>query len=282
MILITGAAGKTGWAVMRALGGLAEPVRAMVRRPEQGAQFGSLDVVVADLLSERDLERAMRGVRAVYLIAPNVHPQEERIGEIAIAAARSAGVERLVYHSVLHPQTREMPHHWRKLGVEERLFESDIDFTILQPAAYMQNVLAYRDAIVERGVYRVPYGESGALSLVDLDDVAEVAARVLTEDGHGDAVYELAGPAALSPTDIARSLAEVLGRPVEAQAEPLSEWVEQARSIGIDGYALEALTRMFRYYDRHGLRGGSRVLEWLLARPATTFDAFLQRKLRSG
>ncbi len=281
MILVTGAGGKTGQAVVRALGRAGEPVRAMVRRPEQAENPGSLDVVGGDLLSRPDVSRAMRGVRAVYLIVPNVHPEEGRMGEVALSAARDQGVEQLVYHSVLHPQTREMPHHWQKLRVEEKLFESGLDFTILQPAAYMQNVLAYRDTVVERGVYRVPYGEGGALSLVDLEDVAEVATRVLTESGHVAAVYELAGPAALSPGDIAETLGQALGRPVEAQAAPLSEWVENARSGGLDRYALDALGRMFRYYDRHGLRGNSRVLDWLLGRPATSFEAFLGRALGS-
>lgn len=285
MILVTGSGGKTGQAVVRALSGAGESVRALVRRPEQAAQLdrlGATDVVGGDLLRAPDVERAMTGVRAVYLIAPNVHPQEDRIGEIAISTARSVGIERLVYHSVLHPQTREMPHHWQKLAVEERLFESGLGFTVLQPAAYMQNVLAYRDAVVEHGVYRVPYGEGGALSLVDLDDVAAVAARVLTEGGHEDAVYELAGPAALSPGDIGDALSRALGRPVETQAAPLPEWVEEARAGGVDGYALDALTRMFSYYDRHGLRGSPRVLECLLGRPATTFADFVTRSLRDG
>ena len=158
MILVTGAAGKTGQAVLRALESKGVPVRALVRREEQVAAIQALsanDVAIGDLTSAEALGRTLDGVQTIYLIVPNMHPEEARIGEIAIQAARESGTERIVYHSVLHPQTREMPHHWQKLAVEEQLFASGLDFTILQPAAYMQNLLPYWNEIIGEGVYRV-------------------------------------------------------------------------------------------------------------------------------
>jgi NAD(P)H dehydrogenase (quinone) len=280
MILVTGAGGKTGKAVLRSLGSESGAVRALVKSKGQippETRDGVPETVVADLLSLAEMTKAMAEVQAVYLIAPNMHPEEIRIGEVAIAAARDAGVRRIVYHSVLHPQTRQMPHHWQKLAVEERLFESGLDFTILQPAAYMQNVLAFWDEIVEKGVYRVPYGESAALSLVDLEDVAEVAAIVLTEEEHIGATYELVGPEALTPRRIAEVLSRRFGTEVSSESIALDGWAEGARAGGLRGYQLESLSRMFRYYDRYGLIGGSRVLEWLLGRPPTSFHQFVDR-----
>lgn len=284
MILVTGAGGKTGRSVVRALIGREEPVRALVRRQEQAVDLqdlGASDAVVSQLQDAAAMARAMDSVGAVYLVAPNVHPDETQIGEIAIAAAKSAGVDRFVYHSVLHPQTREMPHHWQKLSVEEKLFESGLDFTILQPAAYMQNLLPFWNRVVSENVYRVPYGEGGALSLVDLEDVAEVAAKVLTDPGHGGAVYELAGPEPLSPGEIARVLSESLEREVRAESFSVEAWTEQARAGGMSDYSVDALGRMFRYYDQFGLRGNPRVLEWLLERSPTTLNEFVDRTMRS-
>jgi uncharacterized protein YbjT (DUF2867 family) len=280
MILVTGAAGKTGSAVLRVLSSQGMASRALIRRPEQQSQVeatGAAEVVIGDLLDSSVLTRAMKGASAVYLIVPNVHPEEKRIGSLAIRAARAAGIDRFAYHSVLHPQVREMPHHWQKLAVEERLIESGLAFTILQPAAYMQNVAAYWDDIVSEGVYRVPYGEGGAISLVDLEDVAQVAAMTLTETGHAGATYELAGPEALSPADIARAISLVLRKPVVEQEVDLSDWVAQARESGLSGYALESLTRMFNHYDRHGFMGNPRVLENLLGRAPLTFAGFVER-----
>ncbi|MDX1524492.1 MAG: NmrA family NAD(P)-binding protein, partial [Anaerolineae bacterium] len=160
MILVTGAAGKTGQAIIRALTARQAAVRAFVYRPEHEQVVGALDVqetVIGDLADEAAYFRAADGVDAVYHICPNMNPYEENLGIVAINSAKKAGVKGFVYHSVLHPQTEQMPHHWHKLRTEARLFESGLNVTILQPAAYMQNILAGWRAIVDEGIYRVPY-----------------------------------------------------------------------------------------------------------------------------
>ncbi len=280
MILVTGAAGKTGRAVLRALAARGAAVRALVHRPEQVATaeaLGARDAVVGDMGDDGTMRAALRGTRAVYHICPNMHLGEVAIGETAIAAARDAGVAHFVYHSVLHPQVEAMPHHWLKMRVEERLFESGLAYTILQPAAYMQNVLGQWDAVVGQGVYAVPYAVGTRLSLVDLDDVAEAAAIVLTEPGHEGATYELAGPQAPTQKQVANILGQQLGRTVHAQAVPLEEWERGARAAGLGDYQVETLLKMFRYYEQHGFEANPRVLGWLLGRPPTTFAAFVRR-----
>jgi uncharacterized protein YbjT (DUF2867 family) len=204
-------------------------------------------------------------------------PNEIEIGQLALDAARAAGVEHFVYHSVLHPQTEAMPHHWQKLRVEESILESGLPFTILQPAAYMQNVLAYRDRIVKEGVYAVPYAVETRLSMVDLEDVAAVAALVLAGPDHAGATYELSAAELLSQVQVADVLERHLGRPVRAQAVPLVRWEGQARASGLGGTQIQSLLQMFRYYERYGFRGNANVLKWLLDRPPTTFAAFVAR-----
>jgi NAD(P)H dehydrogenase (quinone) len=280
VILVTGAAGKTGRAVIRALSARGQEVRALVHRPAQAAAVvaaGAQQVVAGDMRDRTVMEQAMQGVRAVYHICPNVSPHEAEMGQVALRAAREAGVEHFVYHSVLHPQTEAMPHHWQKLRTEELLFEAGLPYTILQPAAYMQNVLAYWDQIVRQGIYAVPYATQTRLGMVDLEDSAEAAAIVLTEGGHAGATYELAGPDVLSPPEIAAVLEQQLDRPVRARAVPLEEWEQGARASGMGDYQVETLLQMFRYYERHGFWGNPRVLAWLLGRPPTTFAGFVQR-----
>jgi uncharacterized protein YbjT (DUF2867 family) len=280
MILVTGAAGKTGRAVIRALTAKGEAVRALVHRPEQIRSveaLGAQQVVVGDMRVQAIMDQVAQGVRAAYHICPNVSPDEATIGQVAIMAARLARVEHFVYHSVLHPQVEAMPHHWQKLRVEEQLFESGLSHTILQPAAYMQNVLAHWGQIMEQGVYPVPYAVETRLGMVDLEDVAEAAAVVLTELGHAGAVYELAGAEVLSQTEVATILSQQLGRPVRAEAVPLETWERRARESGLGAYQVETLVRMFCYYERYGFWGNPRVLSWLLGRPPTTFAAFVER-----
>jgi NAD(P)H dehydrogenase (quinone) len=280
LILVTGAAGKTGRAVIRALATRGVTVRALVHRSEQAEivrALGAQEIAVGDLLDHSVVGSAAAEARAVYHICPNVHPDEVTIGRLAIDAARAAGVERFVYHSVLHPQVEAMPHHWRKMRVEERLFESGLDYTILQPAAYMQNVLGQWDSVVQSGVYSVPYGVEARLGMVDLADVAEVAARVLTESDHDGATYELAGPEALTQTQVAEELGRALGRHVVARQVPLAAWEQQAQDAGMGDYQVQTLRQMFQYYDRHGFWGNPQVFGWLLGRAPGRFEAFAAR-----
>lgn len=280
MILVTGTAGKTGRAVIRALGARAQSIRALVHRPEQARAMTSLgahQVVVGDMRRQVVMDQAAAGVRAIYFICPNMSPDERAMGRRVLDAARAAGVELLVYHSVLHPQTEAMPHHWQKLRVEELIFESGLPYTILQPAAYMQNLLAYWDSIVEHGIYRLPYAVETRLGMVDLEDVAAAAAIVLTEPGHAGATYELGGAYALSQIEVANVLAQQLGRPVHAQTQSLEEWERGARASGLGDYQVRTLIQMFRYYEQHGFWGNPNVLAWLLARPPTTLAAFVER-----
>ncbi|MBX3060481.1 MAG: NmrA family NAD(P)-binding protein [Anaerolineae bacterium] len=274
-ILVTGAAGKTGQAVVRALAERGTAVsHALVRRPEQmeaARQAGAAVVTMGDMLDTAVWLAATQYCDAIYHICPNMHPAEVEIGRLAIEAAQANGVRHFVYHSVLHPQVEAMPHHWNKLRVEEMLFASGLAYTILQPAAYLQNVLAGWQNIIAAGIYRVPYPVETPFTLVDLADVATVAAMVLTEPGHGGAIYELAGAEILTPAAMAVMMGQVMGRVVTAVAQPLDEWQTQAQAAGLDAYAAATLSQMFAYYARHGFCGNSYVLRGLLGREPTTF-----------
>jgi uncharacterized protein YbjT (DUF2867 family) len=284
MILVTGAAGKTGLAVIKALAGGSERVRAMVlNKNYQKAVIdaGASEVMVGNMLLSDDVLEVIQGVRAVYHIPPNVHQGELQIGTLLIDAARGARASHFVYHSVLHPQLESMPHHWQKMRVEEYLMESGIPFTILQPAAYMQNILSSLTEILEKGVYLIPYPVKTNLSLVDLKDVAEVAVKVLTNQDHQGAIYELVGTDVQTQQDIAQVLEEVLGRGVQAQEMPLAFWERQAKGSGLDSYQMNTLVKMFQHYGKFGFRGNPNVLSWLLGRPPTTLRNCLKREIES-
>ncbi len=277
MILITGASGKTGKTIVRVLSKV-ESVCAFVHREEQVAEMKSLGaekIIVGDLHDETAIRSVMQGVRAIYHICPNMSPDEVVIGNLVIKEAKRAGVEHFVYHSVLHPQTEKMNHHWQKVRVEEMLFESGLPITILQPAPYMQNLLAGWKSIVEDGILRVPYSVHAKFSFLDLDDLAEAAKIVLTESGHVNATYELAGTSSMSHVDVAEIFSRVLNRDVRAEKEEIGDWM--LRVSGLSEYAQENLVRMFEYYDQWGLVGNPNVLRWILKREPTSLTSFVER-----
>jgi NAD(P)H dehydrogenase (quinone) len=282
MILITGASGKTGKALVKMLSKTGS-ISALVHREEHIPVLKSLGaekVIVGDMLDRNVVSSALSGARAIYHICPNMSPDEVEIGKLVIEQARSAGIGHFVYHSVLHPQIEAMPHHWAKMRMEEIIFESNIPFTILQPAPYMQNLLANWKSIIKDGVLRVPYSVDAKFSFVDLEDIAEVAKIVLTEPKHINAIYELIGTAPLSYVQVAGIFSRGLNRTVHGEKEEIADW--RLRATGMSGYAVENLVKMFEYYDEWGLAGNSNILRWLLKREPTSLETFIKRKMRES
>lgn len=285
MILITAAGGKTGRTLVQTLSKV-ESVCAFVYREEQDSILKSLGaerVIVGDMRDDVAMRSAVEAIRAIYHICPNMNPDEVAIGESVIDAARANGVEHFVYHSVLHPQTEKMNHHWQKMRVEEMLFESGLPFTVLQPAPYMQNFLAGWRSIVEEGILRIPYSIHAKFSFIDLEDLAEAAKLVSTEPSHANAVYELAGTSPMSHIEVAEKFSRVQERDVRAEVEEISDWrlrVEQ--SSGISEYAIENLIKMFEYYDQWGLAGNPNVLRWMLGREPRTLEEFIEGTVLSS
>jgi len=257
VIALFGAGGKTGRAVEAALaarGLRPDRVRPLVRLGREGP--GERGV---DLGDEASVCAAVEGTQVLHVLAPNLHPDEVGLVRRAVRAARACGVGRIVYHSVLRPGIRAMPHHWHKLEAEEVLWGSDLDVTVLQPSAYAQNLLGCRAG----AQLVVPYSVDVPFSLVDLADVAEVTARVLTEPGHVGASYELAGQVC-SIADLALRLGLTARRHRPDAAVPADTAPSDAAPA--DGYPARALQAMFDWYDRHGLAGNPAVLGLLLGR----------------
>ena len=277
--LVTGAAGKTGMAILAALREGSLETRALVRREGQRnlvRSGGAGEAVVADLRDRGALRRAIRGCRRIYHICPNFCADEVEIAEILIDLAREQEIEHLAFHSVLHPQVEAMSHHWRKMRVEERLFESGLRFTILQPSAYLQNLVPYWRSAQRSGELTIPYSTEQPISMVDLRDVASVAAQVLADpEAHGFAAYELSG-SAVSHVRVAEIFSKVLGRPVSARCVPLDQWRQKALEGGLGEAQCAELEAMFRYYDHHGFAGSPWVLTALLGRRPRTLEAFVR------
>lgn len=277
MILVTGASGKTGKAIIKSLSEN-EGVCAFVRNEkhvETLKSLGAEKVIIGDLLDKSTLLSATKNIGAIYHICPNMNPHEVEIGEIILDVAKQNEVEHFVYHSVLHPQIEVMNHHWQKMLVEEMIFKSGIPFTILQPAPYMQNLLQNWKSITENGILKVPYSVEAKFSFLDLEDLAEVVKNVLTEPNHKNAIYELAGTKPMSHVEVAEIFSKVLKREVKAEKEEIRDW--RVAVSGLSEYALENLVKMFEYYDKWGLVGNPNTLKWVLQRESNSLEGFVDR-----
>jgi NAD(P)H dehydrogenase (quinone) len=282
-VVVTGAGGKTGRAVIDAVTADGAPVRALVRDIDRHADLGSRDdgtrdveVVQGDQREVADLVAALDGCAAVYAIAPNVSPHERVMARALVTACRRAGVPRLVFHSVIHPQLSAMPHHADKAAAEEIVVESGLDWTILQPNAYLQNLEGYAPGL-RSGTYRVPYATDRHLAMVDLRDVAEVASRMVLGRLGVHGIFELSGPDELAPVDVARVASELLGRNVVAERQAPEAWADIAGVV--PEAARRRLHAMFEHYDRHGSPGDATVLRALLGREPGRLEGYLAELL---
>jgi uncharacterized protein YbjT (DUF2867 family) len=284
LILVTGASGKTGKAVINKLVSADLPVRAMVRsenRVNELKKLGCVEVVIADMLDPKTVNDAFRGVQQVYHICPNMSPDEVKIGRIMIDAATHNDLKQFVYHSVLHPQVETMAHHWQKLRVEEQLMKSALPFTILQPAAYMQNLFGYWEKMMNEGIYAIPYSVDSRSSMIDLQDLAEIVFKIMTESGHAFGVYELCGCQALSARQISEIVSKKTGKSVKAVSLDREQWEKNMRFRKMPEYAINTLLNMFVYYEDYDFIGNCNQLSWLLGRKPVTFETFIEKQIQS-
>lgn len=280
MILVTGAAGKTGKTIISYLIKSGISVKALINKNEYKQKLSGLgvdDFVIGNMNEQAVIRKALKGVSSVYHICPNANPNEYQIGKLIIDEAIKAGLQHFMYHSVLHPQISDMPHHWNKLLVEEMLIKSGLQYTILQPAIYMQNILPQIEEILQKREIELPYNTETRLSMVDLEDVGEVLSKVVLNCAHYYAVYPLVGVQSITYQEICETISQNFGIDIKIRNISIESWEKKAYSLGMPAEKISILSRMFDYYNKFGLIGNKNNLDILLNRQPTDFDQFINR-----
>ena len=279
-ILLTGANGKTGRAVLSALADLRADIRVFIRDEGQWPELqalGASDYAVGDMQDVASIEQALDACEKIIHIGPPMHPDEQTMTGYFLAAARQSGIKHFIYYSVMHPLRREVRHHRLKLDTEESVIESGLPYTIVQPIRYMQHLLPIWPRVLEEGVHAMPFSTEVKFNVVDLQDLAEAVAIVAMEEGHQYESYELAGPESLSQQDMAAIIADVISKPVLAEAISLQQVRATALARGMSEDRAEQMVIMNRHYDQFGFLGSPNVLSWVLGRKPGTYRDFVRR-----
>jgi uncharacterized protein YbjT (DUF2867 family) len=233
VILVSGATGKVGRHLVRALSAGGAKVRAMTRDPGSATHLVApgVEIVRGDLEDPAALDEALRGVGKAFLLPP-ASMRQVKLEANFIDAAKRAGIRHLVKLSLLSadPKSPGPIPQWHGMA-EKRLEASGIPFTHLRPNFYMQNLLWFARPIREIDTFCLPLRDARS-ALVDQRDVAEAAAAVLLGDGHEGRTYVLSGPRSLDFMEVAEELSQGLGRrilykpitPEEFKAIILKHW----------------------------------------------------------
>jgi uncharacterized protein YbjT (DUF2867 family) len=248
-ILVIGGGGHVGSEVVKELQKRNVDVRLLVRKEGAPAPAG-VETVIGDLLDPISIQKAMHGVDKLYLLNA-VLPDELTQGLIAYGLAKKLKLSHVVYHSVFRAEHfKDVPHFASKLAIESALREFDVPFTIIRPNYFFQNDASLKDPLMKAGIYPMPLGEVG-VSAVDVRDIAEATAIVLTSDEHYGKTYNLNGPEALSGPKTASIWSNLLGKEIHYAGGDMDAFEEQMRKSAPSWSAFD-IRMMFEGYLERG------------------------------
>ncbi len=277
MIVVFGASGYTGLEVIRSLVRRGAPVRGFVRNPATVAavrEAGASEMTIGELRDLDAVAAAIVGASGVFFIGPRFMPEEAALGAAVVDLAARARVRRFVFSGVYHPTILELLNHRAKVHIESRLYRSDLEFTVLQPARFMHGlILSSRQRILDPGVLADAFSPEVKMAYVDYRDVAEVASIAFTEDRLVRGTFELSAPGQLTLHEFATAVGAAIGATVRAEQTPLERYAPAAVLMN-HPYSADGFQRLRRFYDEFGFPGGnSLVLEKILGRPARDVES---------
>jgi uncharacterized protein YbjT (DUF2867 family) len=276
MVLITGASGTVGKAVLAEFTRNGETARAMYRSKQEAAKApAGAEAVVADFSDESTLIPALHGVESVYLVCSPI-PDLVRLEGNAIDACVEAGVRLIVLNSALGAGDygKSFPGWHRQ--VEDKLTAAKIEHCILRPNSFLQNLVAfYAPGIRAQGAFYNAMGNART-SYLDVRDIAAVAAKALRSPALSGKTYELNGPEALTCEEIAGRISRITGAPARYVNIPAEEQRKAMLNQGMPEWQVTALLELQEYYTNG--RGGEvdGVLQGLLGRAPITIDRFIE------
>jgi uncharacterized protein YbjT (DUF2867 family) len=275
-ILVTGATGKVGGAVVRHLANHpAVDVVAGARSPQKAAHLG-VEVRELDFDRPATLDSALKGIDRVFMLT-GYTVDMFRQSKSFVNAAKRAGVQYIVHLGACGDDDTEVAHWGWQQFVERYIEWAGFEFTHLRPDIFMQNVLGYGGArAAGDGVIRHYVGDA-AISWVDTDDVAEVGASILVDpQSHAGKVYRLASDVK-TYHQVAQALTNVLGQAFAYDARPAAEFMEKVLAAGADAaYMQSAYENYAAYSDGKSPEPGAPfgILAALLGRPGKTWEDF--------
>ena len=281
-ILIIGATGTIGSLVTAGLVEAGADVHALVRQAGKREFPAGVTEVVADLTDVPSMRAALAPVRTLFLLNA-VTPDEVTQALITLNLAREAGIERIVYLSVIHADRfTNVPHFTGKWAVERMIESLDLPATILRPAYFMQNDLMVRQTIENYALYPMPIGSAG-VAMIDARDIADVAVAELLRRDQAPAALEritleLVGPRPLTGESVAQLWSSALGRQITYGGDDVAAFEAQLATYGPAwlAYDMRLMMSGIQVFGMRARESAERRLESIIGRPLRTYEDFVR------
>ena len=279
MILVTGATGLNGTALVRKLSAKGVPLRALVRNAAKAAEIAALpnvEIAIADMAKPETLPAALAGVDRSILNS-SADPAMVEVQSNFIAAAAKAGVRHVVKLSGIMPEL-DSPFRFARMHgeIEKRLEASGMAFTHLRAGEFMPSYFRQVPMILAKGALFLPM-ENQRIASIDIGDLAEIAAIVLTKPGHEGKIYPLTGPDALTMTEVAERLSAATGKTIKYINVPPEDVRKAQLAAGVPPYIADALAELFAERRKGKESQVWPVAQTLLGRRPTSFAEFAAR-----
>jgi uncharacterized protein YbjT (DUF2867 family) len=279
MILVTGATGLNGTALVRKLSAKGVPLRALVRNAAKAAEIAALpnvEIAIADMAKPETLPAALAGVDRAMLNS-SADPAMVEVQSNFIAAAAKAGVRHVVKLSGIMPEL-DSPFRFARMHgeIEKRLEASGMAFTHLRAGEFMPSYFRQVPMILAKGALFLPM-ENQRIASIDIGDLAEIAALVLTNPGHEGKIYPLTGPEALTMTEVAERLSAATGKTIKYINVPPEDVRKAQLAAGVPPYIADALAELFAERRKGKESQVWPVAQTLLGRRPTSFAEFAAR-----
>lgn len=274
-IAITGATGQLGRLAIAALKARGATPVALVRDPAKAADLGA-EARAFDYLTPD--ASALNGVGTLVLISSNDFNDRAGQHRNVIAAAKAAGVGRIVYTSILKGDTSPMILAADHIATEAALRDSGLAVTLLRNGWYTENYTGALGAALEHGAILGSAG-AGRLSTAARKDYAEAIAVTALDAAHAGKAYELAGDTSYSLAELAAEVAQQSGKPVAFVNLPQAEYAAALESFGLPAGFAAALADSDARGGEGALFDDSHTLSQLIGRPTTPFAETVREAL---
>jgi uncharacterized protein YbjT (DUF2867 family) len=280
MILITGASGSVGKAVLLEAIRKESGVRAMYRSKEEAAKApAGCEAVLADYSDKQSLRKALEGVSSVYIVCSPI-PKLVELESNMLDACKESGIKHVVLNSALGAGDfgKSFPSWHRK--VEDKLKTTGMSYTILRPNGFLQNIVTFNaPSIRAQGAFYAAMGDA-KVSYLDVGDIAAVAVKALKGGTHAGKTYELNGPEAISNAELAKRISKIAGRAVNYVDIPEPAQREAMLGLGMPEWQATALLELQQYYKQGGGAKTDGLLKSLIEREPVTLDQYLAANAR--